>query len=528
MKKFNLFTAVLVGLLASSTIALAANTFPTSLNNWTSGQVISSAWANALEAKIGVNGSTVRSTIDYLLKNGVFTSTSTIAVGTTATTTISSTATSTFQKGIDIAGGCFAISGVCLSGGGAVSGNISVTNSTTTVNDYVTGKQWVGSQLLVGTTSPNFPHAIIGSEAISIYDENGSKSDITAKVAGGSYSSISLMSSNGTLNTPTNSANNDTLGELNFYARILASNVNQAKIRAKYLTGGTELGFFTGPGSSGAVQRMTISPDGLVGLATTSSFAKLQITGTANTTFGTKATLALSDINAAAGQKHWTLSSQGGSLFIATSSDIYATSSVTALGINSNGKVTVSNINTTGCYAVNDKCFTGATTTGMVSLLPQAGMPAAGSITLNNSTTASFGRVVIPFTITPNRISIRSNTVTGAGVAVLSLYSEDGQTQYFEVNTPSIAAGGTVYTASLPAGVVLRPGIYYLAIVGTGAINVTVNATAQSSTSFDFAPTGEPKEEGTLVVSSGDLPATFTPSALTYTQAKTVISRIDD
>jgi len=44
---------------------LGANTFPTSLNTWSAGETISSAWANALEAKIGADSSAVSSSHDY-------------------------------------------------------------------------------------------------------------------------------------------------------------------------------------------------------------------------------------------------------------------------------------------------------------------------------------------------------------------------------------------------------------------------------------------------------------------------------
>jgi len=41
------------------------STFPTSLNSWTTGNTITSAWANALESKIGVDNSAVRSSLDF-------------------------------------------------------------------------------------------------------------------------------------------------------------------------------------------------------------------------------------------------------------------------------------------------------------------------------------------------------------------------------------------------------------------------------------------------------------------------------
>ena len=46
-----------------------ANTFPTLLNGWATSDCISSLWANSLEAKIGINGSAVQSTLDYKINH---------------------------------------------------------------------------------------------------------------------------------------------------------------------------------------------------------------------------------------------------------------------------------------------------------------------------------------------------------------------------------------------------------------------------------------------------------------------------
>jgi len=48
---------------------LAANQFPTALNNWQPGNIIESDWANALETKIGIDNSADTNSIDYLIKN---------------------------------------------------------------------------------------------------------------------------------------------------------------------------------------------------------------------------------------------------------------------------------------------------------------------------------------------------------------------------------------------------------------------------------------------------------------------------
>src|SRR3990167_362182 len=46
-----------------------ANVFPTTLNDWADGETIESAWADALESKIGIDNSIDVSSIDYLIKN---------------------------------------------------------------------------------------------------------------------------------------------------------------------------------------------------------------------------------------------------------------------------------------------------------------------------------------------------------------------------------------------------------------------------------------------------------------------------
>lgn len=85
-------TVVVLGALFLVTgIVYAANTFPTTLNDWESGEIIESDWADSLEDKIGVDGSTVESSIDYILSNGIFPATSTISVGGTSSSTLSNT-----------------------------------------------------------------------------------------------------------------------------------------------------------------------------------------------------------------------------------------------------------------------------------------------------------------------------------------------------------------------------------------------------------------------------------------------------
>jgi len=77
MKKILLPLLIAVGAIAGGFLIAAAvtctNNFPTSLNNYAAGDCAPSAWGNALEAKLGITGSAVVSSLDYQI-NHIFTS----------------------------------------------------------------------------------------------------------------------------------------------------------------------------------------------------------------------------------------------------------------------------------------------------------------------------------------------------------------------------------------------------------------------------------------------------------------------
>ena len=65
-------TKILIIIFSGFVIAVivrAANTFPTTLNDWDDGDIIESDWADAIEAKIGINSSSVITSLDYKVLN---------------------------------------------------------------------------------------------------------------------------------------------------------------------------------------------------------------------------------------------------------------------------------------------------------------------------------------------------------------------------------------------------------------------------------------------------------------------------
>lgn len=116
---FSFFSPFLFMAVKEALADVVTPVFPVGLNNFAEGDVIEEEDWNAIEAEIGARTGnqatgTVRDTINFLLRNGLM-STSSLLIGTTATNTISSTATSTFQKGIEIAGGALSITGTATS-----------------------------------------------------------------------------------------------------------------------------------------------------------------------------------------------------------------------------------------------------------------------------------------------------------------------------------------------------------------------------------------------------------------------------
>ena len=186
----------------------------------------------------------------------------------------------------------------------------------------------------------------------------------------------------------------------------------------------------------------------------------------------------------------------------------------------------------TTAYADNATARTCLTVTPKPNWLWGTGTTQTTDRVLGTNTTMLIGQVVIPFSITANKVSFRVGAVGVAGTAKIALYSEDGQTKTFEVTTASISGTGALIT-SLSSPTLINAGVYYIAIlpVGTTSINLDVYANpGTASANVVEGVTSEPVLNGTVTVTASTIPSTITPASITAgsTNSYTLLFRLDN
>lgn len=136
------------------------------------------------------------------------------------------------------------------------------------------------------------------------------------------------------------------------------------------------------------------------------------------------------------------------------------------------------------------------------------------------NTTATVGLVYNPVEINVNKISVNVVKASGnTGTFKIGLYAEDGQSQLFNVTTPSFSAStdGPI-TVALSAQTNIPSGNYYIVIVPVGGSDrVDISAWSTGGNSLFSGITDEAIYAGTVSVSAGTLPVTFNPVSLTNT-----------
>ncbi|MBA3756489.1 MAG: hypothetical protein H0X02_09780 [Nitrosomonas sp.] len=132
----------------------------------------------------------------------------------------------------------------------------------------------------------------------------------------------------------------------------------------------------------------------------------------------------------------------------------------------------------------------------------------------SSNTTGYTGSFILPSSITINKISFYINTVTASGTVKLGIYSADGQTRYLNDTTSTISVASAAFTHTLSTATFLAQSQYYFVIVPVSTTNISLYGFERMDVgSLLNSITSEPKLYGTLTVTAGTLPTTFTPSS---------------
>jgi hypothetical protein len=156
----------------------------------------------------------------------------------------------------------------------------------------------------------------------------------------------------------------------------------------------------------------------------------------------------------------------------------------------------------------------------LVSLIPLPVEPivgaSAGVALAANNTTAHLGVVYIPRPLTLDFIQYNVSGASGGAPSVvrIALYTEDGQTQIFNV-TDAVGANTGIRTVAM-TDVAIEAGNYILFICHS-----TYDTSGKLITRFTYDTTlqthvaAEPDLSGTLTIAGGAAPATIDPTAFT-------------
>lgn len=145
----------------------------------------------------------------------------------------------------------------------------------------------------------------------------------------------------------------------------------------------------------------------------------------------------------------------------------------------------------------------------------------------NNNTFARGYLTKLVKGITLNKISFRVTAVGTAGVLKIGIYSENGQTQYLDLNTASISTTGEKTTAV--SSVVLPAGNYWFFLLPVGTAAITVSTFAPMTTVVDMNDiTSEISLAGDYSCAASTLPATITISSISANENNMTVFRLDN
>lgn len=171
-----------------------------------------------------------------------------------------------------------------------------------------------------------------------------------------------------------------------------------------------------------------------------------------------------------------------------------------------------------------------------LTMIPKPEVSTSGAFTsvqLNSNTTAIVGIVNIPHKITTNALAIRKTSLGTSGNFKVALFTTDGQTKIFE-ETVATAAGTGLILWPMATPVAIDGGTYYIMVVPVSTTDFTTSCyTTQSAGTLGadslYSDGGSlAPYEGTLTVSAGTIPSTFTPSSISPVANRTLAFRMEN
>lgn len=266
---------------------------------------------------------------------------------------------------------------------------------------------------------------------------------------------------------------------------------------------------------------------GYLGISTTSPAWALQVATSSTGSLFNHAQFAITDTQAGLNLKHWLFSNENGNLFISSSSDLYASSSIAALTINTNGYLGIGTTSpgsllsiggvanftvgtstfygtggvnlSAGCYAVNGTCLSQSISNATaykqaVTYATTAALPAntylsgvltevgTGTLSVDGASPTVGQRILVKNEGTQTNNGIYTVTATGSGIAAYVL------TRATDYNTsadiyPGVASyvllgtanGDTTWALTTPAVVVLDTSNLTYAESANGNISLPIS-----------------------------------------------------
>ncbi|OGZ46311.1 MAG: hypothetical protein A2844_02630, partial [Candidatus Ryanbacteria bacterium RIFCSPHIGHO2_01_FULL_48_80] len=224
-----------------------------------------------------------------------------------------------------------------------------------------------------------------------------------------------------------------------------------------------------------------------VGIGTTTPAWKLTVSNSATTT--TKAFIGITDELASANQKTWTLSSQGGFLYIATSSDAYATSSIPSLTITANNLFGIGTSSPSGLAALSiqgNTYLTGGLGVGVATT--SAGViQTSGVINVGGVGTSTFANGI---NLTGGCITLASGSCIGGGGSGTINSGTTNRLAYYTGGTTLDSANFlTVDATNLRLGLATSTPATTLSVAGNTYLDsnvITYSSSTASTLTFSY------------------------------------------